>query len=211
VNNRANEKFRFISSDGQPAQSKTYHSVDSVVEHEQRSTYPVEFLNTLEFSGVPPHELKLQEGAPIVLLRNMASGMANGTRLIVKKLHDSLIEAIVATGPLKNETVFLPRLGITPSDNDRLPFTLRRRQFPVRSDFAMTINKAQGQTLKRAGVYLSKPVFAHGQLYVSMSRSGNEEGVFVMVPGWDATASNGLYVANVVYREVLLDNQMNDR
>ena len=149
VNNLANEKFLFIDANGQPAQRKTYHSVDSVVEEEQRGTYPLEFLNTLEFSGVPPHELQLQEGAPIVLLRNMASGMANGTRLIVKKLYDSLIEAVVATGPMKNETVFLPRLGITPSDNDILPFTLRRRQFPVRSAFAMTINKAQGQTLKK--------------------------------------------------------------
>ena len=61
------------------------------MEQELRASYPGEFLNTLEFCGVPPHALQLQEGAPIVLLRNMASGMANGTRLIVKKLHESLL------------------------------------------------------------------------------------------------------------------------
>jgi ATP-dependent DNA helicase PIF1 len=51
-----------------------------------------------------------------------------------------------------------------------MPFTLRRRQFPVRLAFAMTINKAQGQTLKMVGIFLPKPVFTHGQLYVAMSR-----------------------------------------
>jgi ATP-dependent DNA helicase PIF1 len=43
-----------------------------------------------------------------------------------------------------------------------MPFTLRRRQFPVRPTFAMTINKAQGQTLKMVGIFLPKPVFTHG-------------------------------------------------
>ena len=35
----------------------------------------------------------------------------------------------------------------------------RGRQFPVRVAFAMTINKAQGQTLQRVGVYLPQPCF----------------------------------------------------
>jgi ATP-dependent exoDNAse (exonuclease V) alpha subunit len=43
-----------------------------------------------------------------------------------------------------------------------MPFTLRRHQFPVRLAFAMTINKAQGQTLKMVGIFLPKPVFTHG-------------------------------------------------
>ena len=53
-----------------------------------------------------------------------------------------------------------------------LPFILRRRQFPIRLAFAMTINKAQAQSLKHLGLYLPSPVFSHGQLYVALSRSG---------------------------------------
>jgi len=36
----------------------------------------------------------------------------------------------------------------------------------------MTINKAQGQTLERVGIYLPEPCFTHGQLYVAASRVG---------------------------------------
>ncbi|GAA0185858.1 hypothetical protein LIER_33146 [Lithospermum erythrorhizon] len=54
-----------------------------------------------------------------------------------------------------------------------------RRQIPIRLCFAMTINKAQGQTLDFVGIYLKQPVFSHGQLYVALSRArkganGNE-------------------------------------
>ncbi len=174
---------------------------------EQHGIYPTEFLNTLSFSGVPPHELHLQEGCPIILLCNMTSGLANGTRFIVIQLMQHVIEAKVATGLTKGQRVFIPRLSITPSNTERMPFTLHHRQFPVCPAFAMTINKAQGQTLKMVGIFLPKPVFTHGQLYVAMSRSGCPEGVKLLVTdGWkDAheDAPAGVYTRNVVYTEVL--------
>jgi ATP-dependent DNA helicase PIF1 len=118
-----------------------------------------------------------------------------------------VIEAEVATGPTKGQRVFIPRLSITPSNIEQMPFTLRCRQFPVRPAFAMTINKAQGQTLKMVGIFLPKPVFTHGQLYVAMSRVGYPEGVkMLVINGWkDAheDAPAGVYTRNVVYTEVL--------
>jgi ATP-dependent exoDNAse (exonuclease V) alpha subunit len=71
----------------------------------------------------------------------------------------------------------------------------------------MIINKAQGQTLQIVGVYLPKPVFCHGQLYVAFSWCGSRRGVRVLVRGGNSAALNGalasVYTSNVVYREVL--------
>ncbi|KAH8946640.1 hypothetical protein BDL97_12G106900 [Sphagnum fallax] len=137
----------------------------------------------------------------------MPGGLANGTRLIVVKLMQHIIDAEITTGPNKGKHIFIPRLNITPSDTERMPFTLRRRQFPLRPTFAMTINKAQGQTLQTMGVYLPKPVFCHGQLYVAFSRCSSRRGVWVLVPGDNRAALNGappgIYTSNVVYRKVL--------
>ena len=52
------------------------------------------------------------------------------------------------------------RVQLAPSDIG-LPFTLKRRQYPNRLAYSMTINKSQGQTFDRVGVYLKKPCFSH--------------------------------------------------
>jgi ATP-dependent DNA helicase PIF1 len=103
LNKLINDKYAFTKHDGSLAQHRVYYSADFVVHGEQHGIYPTEFLNTLSFSGIPPHELHLQEGYPIILLRNMTSGLANGTRLIVIQLMQHVIEAEVATGPTKGQ------------------------------------------------------------------------------------------------------------
>jgi ATP-dependent DNA helicase PIF1 len=52
------------------------------------SLYPVEFLNTLQFSDIANHKLELKVGVPILLLCNLnqSIGLFNGTRLIIKEI-----------------------------------------------------------------------------------------------------------------------------
>ncbi|RGB27072.1 hypothetical protein C1646_593966, partial [Rhizophagus diaphanus] len=61
----------------------------------------------------------------------------------------------------------------------------------------MTINKSQGQTLNRVGLYLPQPVFSHGQLYVALSRVTLYQYIKVLTD-----ENNGCQTKNVVYNEV---------
>uniref|UniRef100_A0A0K0FHY9 ATP-dependent DNA helicase n=1 Tax=Strongyloides venezuelensis TaxID=75913 RepID=A0A0K0FHY9_STRVS len=65
----------------------------------------------------------------------------------------------IRKGLNKDKTVLIPRIVLYSSEEE-YPFTLTRKQFPVRLAFAMTINKSQGQTLSKVGVDLTTPVFS---------------------------------------------------
>ena len=135
--------------------SRLYCSADKVHDDRGRQLYdyPMELLNSLTSPGLPPHQLNLIQGGPIILLTKIKQGLVNGTRLIVKDLGDHVITAEVATGPLKGTTATIPKICMTPNEVEEMPFVLTRCQFPIRPAFAMTINKSQGQTLKRVGIY----------------------------------------------------------
>ena len=63
-----------------------------------------------------------------------------------------------------------------------LPLTLKGIQFPVKVQFVVTINKAQGQTFKHVGIDLRQDCFTQGRLYVALSRSGCGENEYVLLP-----------------------------
>ena len=64
----------------------------------------------------------------------------------------------------------------------------------------MTINKSQGQTIEHVGIYLPKPVFSHGQLYVALSRCPNFSNLHVYIE--HGPVQN--YTANIVFEEIFL-------
>nr|GEV44082.1 ATP-dependent DNA helicase PIF1-like [Tanacetum cinerariifolium] len=152
------------------SQQHVYLSLDEAMPHgndggETELLYPLEYLNSLNFANFPPHRLELKVGAPIILLRNLniSCGLCNGTRLIVRQLLSKVIEARIITGTRISEKVFLPRIPLINPDLT-LPFIFKRKQFPIKLCYTMTINKSQCQSLERIGIFLPEHVFAHGQL-----------------------------------------------
>ena len=187
-----------------------FYSADHLADEDNSDMYQQEDINNVEDSSLPPHKLILKRGAPIMLLRtiNARIGACNGTRMIVKDFTPRLIDAIIVSGKFAGQRLFLPRCSLT-LDDPQYPFTLTRRQFPVRLAFAMTINKAQGQTLGNVGCFLPRPVFAHGQLYVALSRATSVDTVSVYLLGdkvrghGHQTGTNSHVTHNIVYRQVL--------
>ena len=52
-------------------QVRTYLSVDTVFDQDEAVNFPMDFLNSLTISGLPPHKLDLKIGTPVMLLRNL--------------------------------------------------------------------------------------------------------------------------------------------
>ena len=187
-------------------ESREFLSQDSIIDKEDDrvdALFPIEFLNSLKSSSLPPHCLRLTVGCPVILLRNLMpqEGLCNGTRLICTSLSRYVLGATIITGTHAGKQVFLSRIPICPSDLD-MPFKFRRLQFPIRPAFAMTINKSQGQTLDTVGIYLKKPVFAHGHLYVALSRVTNKNNVHMLIEREHPDTPYG-FTTNVVYPEIL--------
>ena len=120
--------------------------------------------------------------------------------MILNQIRPHVLDCTVISGDQRfaGNRVLIPRITLTPS-NETLPIPLRRRQFPVRLAFSMTINKSQGQSVKHVGLNLQTAVFSHGQLYVALSRCTSGSRIKVLLP---ANCKNR-QTPNIVYKEVL--------
>ncbi|KAM0067595.1 putative DNA helicase [Helianthus debilis subsp. tardiflorus] len=180
-----------------PGEEQEYLSSDSICPSEQfndpaqERIYSPDVLNGLKISGLPNHRLVLKVGVPVMLLRNIdqQNGLCKGTRLQILTLGKHVIEAEIISGGTIGTRTYIPRINMILSDK-KIPFKFQRRQFPLCVCFAMTINKSQGQSLSRVGLYLKQPVFTHGQLYVALSRVNSRAGAKLLILDKEGNVTN---------------------
>ena len=125
------------------------------------------------FNSIVPFVLTLAPGARVMLLQNLdvPSGLINGARgTVIAILPDASAVEI--------------RFDCQPPDANPILLTRRRSveyaltsgkhifmyQFPLKLCWAVTAHKSQGQSLSRVAIDISEPAFAHGSLYVALSR-----------------------------------------
>ncbi len=133
-----------------------------------------------------PMELKLKVGALVVFVKN-SDKWHNGAMGIIRDL--STREIIVQLLSGKRETVTVKpdkwaKIEYSRDADDKLieQEIGSYKQFPLMLGYAMTIHKAQGKTLDAVVLDISRGAFAHGQVYVALSRTRNKEDMHIASP-----------------------------
>jgi ATP-dependent DNA helicase PIF1 len=144
-------------------------------------------------SSLPTEEtLEVKPGAQVMLLTNDRHGRwVNGTI-------GRIAEIVKVAGSDDLIAVDIPgegRVTISPNtwelfhfrydpESDRIEseavgaFT----QYPLRLAWAVTIHKSQGKTFERVVIDIGRGAFAHGQVYVALSRATSFEGIVLKRP-----------------------------
>jgi ATP-dependent DNA helicase PIF1 len=134
-------------------------------------------------------ELQLKIGAQIMLLNNDSDGRwVNGTIGEITGIsHDGEGERVI-TAQLEDEEV-----EITPFTWEIYNFKVEGgqvqseivgtfTQYPLMLAWAITIHKSQGKTFDRVVIDIGRGTFAHGQMYVALSRCTSLKGIVLKQP-----------------------------
>lgn len=182
--------------------TREYIGYDKLQSDCDQMNIPQKILNDTVQSGMPLYKLSLKTGSPVMLLKNIRPeiGMCNGTKMIVREMMENLIRCqIISNDQFNLKIVDVFRICNTSDDLKAIKF--KRIQFPITLSFALTINKAQGQSLTKIGIYNDKPLFSHGQLYVALSRGKKKENIKV----FSTNRNDKKLINNIVFEEIVHD------
>ena len=127
-----------------PGELTTYWSVDRAASEEDEDLFPTEYFNACFEPSLPPHQLCVKPGVPVMLLRNLdPPRLCNGTRLRITRCGKQIFEGEIMGGTYDGEKVMLFKTPLQSKENNpHIPALFVRKQYPVRPAFAMTINKS---------------------------------------------------------------------
>jgi len=128
-----------------------------------------------------PRELELKVGARVMFTVNdPGRRWVNGALATVSGLEDGRVVLRDEAGEFAVEPYAWRRLRFTLRDDRLAEETADEyRQYPFVLGWAVTIHRAQGRTLEKVFVDLSRGAFAAGQAYVAISRVTRLEGLLL--------------------------------
>ena len=144
-------------------------------------------------SSLPTEEsLELKPGAQVMLLTNDRKGRwVNGTIGRV----DEIVKVPDGDDIVSVDIPDAGRVELAPNTWDLYRFRYEAEsdrieaesvgsftQYPLRLAWAVTIHKSQGKTFDRVVIDIGRGAFAHGQVYVALSRCTSFEGLVLKTP-----------------------------
>jgi hypothetical protein len=157
----------------------------------------------------PPHELKLKVNDICLLTRhvNRKKGLTNNCRVQIVRITNKVIRVkSLHSNPPVFENV--PRYRFPISLPYGYSYKMMRTQFPLRLAYALSLNKAQGQEFAQVACDISIAPFAHGHLYVGLSRIRKASSICLyatpeQMEEDSTTHEMGVTTYNVIYPSIL--------
>lgn len=190
VTNTVNEKSIVLSPTNAIADAINHAKLNEI--NSTPYTFEAEIEGNYKETDAPvPSYIVLKKGARIVFCVNTAD-FKNGETGTIEELNDDTIQVIKDNGDLVGVTphMFTKRAYSTDLslNEGKLESKLVIKevgsftQMPLKLAYAITIHKSQGQTFSNVHIQNDKPMFAHGQGYVALSRCETLEGLSLSKP-----------------------------
>ena len=148
--NRPLEQVNEVVGNKIPRPYRTYLSADKVENEDTNALiYFTKLLNSfMAGSALPDHQLKLKKGFNVMVMRNPdpIASHVNGAHYVIENMTNNLLILRVTTGSHEGNRLCLPRMPCRTGDDNVLIPGFTRTQSPIRTCFALTINKSQGQS-----------------------------------------------------------------
>ncbi|MBU1083952.1 MAG: AAA family ATPase, partial [Candidatus Omnitrophica bacterium] len=149
--------------------------------------YEAEVTGKFDRSAYPAdHDIRLKKGAQVILIKNdPQKRWVNGTLGEIYNVFRDKIEIRIEGEIYELKKEKWENISyIYDRDTDKIEeeVTGSFSQYPLKLAWAITIHKSQGQTFSRVNIDVGRGAFAHGQVYVALSRCRDLDGITLTRP-----------------------------